>query len=68
MIFDVDMDAIAGCISIQRDFGMIARKLERIIQQVADRGEKHSLVGINRKFTCRVWRHSFHPHEGCVDT
>jgi hypothetical protein len=48
VILNVNKDAIAGRVGIQRDFGMAPRKLERVIQQVAHRREQHGLVGVNR--------------------
>lgn len=50
VIRNVNKDAIAVCVGIQRDFGVAPRKLERVIQQVAHRREQRGLVGVNRQF------------------
>jgi hypothetical protein len=49
MILDVDHYVMCASIRIQRHFGVMLRKLERVLQQISYRREKHILVYIYRK-------------------
>src|SRR5579864_6206843 len=49
IVLDLDHDAIGDRVGIQRNFGMGARELERVLQQVAHRGEEQIPIGIDRE-------------------
>jgi hypothetical protein len=49
MILDLDPDSIPGRVSAQHDFGIGSRELEGVLQQVADCGEQHFPVDIERQ-------------------
>jgi hypothetical protein len=41
MILDIDQDAIRHCVRMQRDIPAMLRKLERVLQQIAERRKQN---------------------------
>ena len=42
VVLHFDQDAINGGLNVQRDLGVLLRELERVLQQVSNRGENRS--------------------------